>query len=103
VYAQVFPQVVALEETFITLLARIFLHACKGTTGLVKKITNYVPQFPEVRTCPVSSDTSAYFCQNSTGRKQQIIIKYFKVAKNSMDPNKYHLVKAFSDIKILFM
>jgi hypothetical protein len=37
VYAQVFPQVVALEETFITLLARIFLHACNGTTGQVKK------------------------------------------------------------------
>ncbi len=36
-------------------------------------------------------------------KKQQIIIKHFKVAKNSIDPNKYHLVKAFSDIKILFI
>jgi hypothetical protein len=30
-------------------------------------------------------------------------MKHFKVAKNSIDPNKYHLVKAFSDIKILFI
>jgi hypothetical protein len=44
-----------------------------------------------------------FFCQNSDGRKQQIIIKHFKAAKNSIDPNKYHLVKAFSDIKILFI
>jgi hypothetical protein len=29
-----------------------------------------------------------------------IIIKHFKVAKNSIEPNKYHLVKAFFDIKI---
>ncbi len=26
-------------------------------------------------------------------------MKHFKVAKNSIDPNKYHLVKAFSVIK----
>ncbi len=37
VYPQVFPQVVALKETFITLLARIFLHAYKGTKGQIKK------------------------------------------------------------------
>jgi hypothetical protein len=42
VYAQMFPQVMALEETFITLLARIFLHAYKGTTPQVKKMTNYL-------------------------------------------------------------
>jgi len=28
------------------------------------------------------------------------IIKHYKVAQNSLDPNKYHLVKAFSDVKI---
>jgi len=57
-----------------------------------------IPYYPKVQTCSESSDIAAYFCLNSSGRKQHLKSENLKFAKNHIDPNDFEFFKAFFDI-----